>query len=99
VHAAVELGSLTPDDVEVQVAFGRVDESDQIRHPSVVSLKAREQVGTGWRYEGSVPLERTGPFGYTVRVLPQHPLLASSAELGLIVEPVESTEYTGVPPR
>jgi len=31
-----------------------------------------------------VPLERSGSFGYTVRVVPKHPLLASEAELGLI---------------
>jgi starch phosphorylase len=31
-----------------------------------------------------VPLERPGAFGYTVRVLPQHPLLATEAELGVV---------------
>mgnify|MGYP006207422537 CR=1 FL=1 len=30
-------------------------------------------------------LRRTGPFGYTVRVLPQHAGLANDAELGLVV--------------
>jgi glycogen phosphorylase len=37
------------------------------------------------RYSGEVSLNRPGPFGYTVRVLPNHPLLASRAELGLRV--------------
>ncbi|MDT4900122.1 MAG: glycogen phosphorylase, partial [Pseudonocardiales bacterium] len=36
------------------------------------------------RYEGEVPLDRTGGFGYTVRVLPNNDLLASPAELGVI---------------
>jgi starch phosphorylase len=36
------------------------------------------------RYETTVPLERTGAFGYTVRVLPHHALLAGPAELGLV---------------
>jgi starch phosphorylase len=31
-----------------------------------------------------VRLTRTGAFGYTVRVLPQHAGLASSSELGLV---------------
>ena len=31
-----------------------------------------------------MPLERTGAFGYTVRVLPRHPLLATEAELGVV---------------
>jgi starch phosphorylase len=41
-----------------------------------------------------LPLERTGPFGYTVRVLPAHPLLATSAELGLIAVPPEAAGMT-----
>jgi glycogen phosphorylase len=39
------------------------------------------------RYSGEVPLDRPGPFGYTVRVLPSHPLLDSRAELGLVTYP------------
>jgi starch phosphorylase len=34
-----------------------------------------------------VPLDRPGPFGYTVRVLPRHALLDSRAELGLVTYP------------
>ena len=39
------------------------------------------------RYAGQVELGGPGPFGYTVRVLPQHPLLATPAELGLLAVP------------
>jgi len=41
----------------------------------------------GVRYSGEVPLDQPGPFGYTVRVLPDHPLLDSRAELGLVTYP------------
>ena len=37
-----------------------------------------------YRWEGTVPLERPGAFGYTVRVLPRHPQLATAAELGVV---------------
>lgn len=40
-------------------------------------------------YEGPLSLDRTGPFGYTVRILPAHRLLASGAELGLVAVPSE----------
>ena len=40
-----------------------------------------------WIYEGPLALDRTGPFGYTVRVLPAHRLLATHAELGLVARP------------
>jgi len=39
------------------------------------------------RYSGEVPLDQPGSFGYTVRVLPHHPLLDSRAELGLVTYP------------
>jgi len=46
------------------------------------------------RYSGEVPLDRPGPFGYTVRVLPWHPLLDSRAELGLVTYPQAPTGMT-----
>jgi starch phosphorylase len=44
---------------------------------------AESYEGGRHRFEGDVKLERTGPFGYTVRICPSHPLLANAAELGL----------------
>jgi starch phosphorylase len=93
----VSLGELEPGDVDVQVVSGRVDHSDRIVEPSVASLKpsVRPDADSGrWLYEGPLTLDRTGPFGYTVRVLPTHRLLASSAELGLIAVPPESEGMT-----
>ena len=95
--ARVILGPLSPDDVRVQVAFGPVDEHDEIRDPTYVDLGNQELVrddANVWRYDGSVPLDRRGAFGYTVRVLPHHPSLA--APLDLIALPVETTAYTAV---
>jgi starch phosphorylase len=39
------------------------------------------------RYAGDARLGRPGPFGYTVRVVPCHPLLATEAEMGLVTYP------------
>jgi glycogen phosphorylase len=95
-RAVVDLGQLTPADVVVEVAFGAVDEHDELTAPEFAELERREQVDGAWRYEGTVPLARRGAFGYSVRVLPRNPALASPAELGLIATPVESTDYTAV---
>jgi starch phosphorylase len=85
VRAMVELAGLAPEDVLVQAAYGRVDEADELRAPRYVALAA---AGTGddglHRFEGVVPLERAGSFGYTVRVLPQHASLPGPADLGLL---------------
>ena len=39
------------------------------------------------RYVGEVPLERTGVFGYSVRVVPRHEMLADRSEMGLVALP------------
>ncbi len=85
VRALVDLAGLEPADVTVQAAYGRVDEADELHTPSYVVLTS---LGTGddglHRYEGIVPLERAGSFGYSVRVLPHSPLLPGDADLGLV---------------
>jgi starch phosphorylase len=88
----VTLGTLTAEDVEVQVVSGTVDEQDRIRELELATLKPAggPDLTGNQRYEGTLELNRTGPFGYTVRVLPSHPLLAAPAELGLVALPVES---------
>ncbi|MGQ5639727.1 MULTISPECIES: glycosyltransferase family 1 protein [unclassified Streptomyces] len=95
----VALGSLSPDDVEVQAVSGRVDAEDRITDATVVPLKPTGAPDLEGRllYEGPLSLDRTGPYGYTVRILPAHRLLASSAELGLVAVPSqEGVEGAGV---
>ncbi|MFD3523011.1 alpha-glucan family phosphorylase [Streptomyces sp. NPDC058653] len=94
----VALGQLLPDDVEVQAVAGRVGADDTIADAQIFPLKPAggpDQAGR-WVYEGPLALDRTGPFGYTVRVLPTHPMLGA-ADLGLVALPTEATgEGAGV---
>ncbi|WP_086770837.1 glycosyltransferase family 1 protein, partial [Streptomyces bobili] len=87
----LRLGDLTPDDVEVQAVSGRVDAEDRITDGTAVPLKpvGGPDLEGRWVYEGPLSLDRTGPYGYTVRILPDHPLIASGAELGLVAGPSE----------
>lgn len=99
VRVRVGLGDLGPDDVEVQAVAGRVDSDDRIADAVAVPLKPAggPDLEGRWVYEGPLSLDRTGPFGYTVRILPAHRLLASSAELGLVAVPSEElVEAAGV---
>ncbi|MGW2180033.1 alpha-glucan family phosphorylase [Streptomyces sp. NPDC001732] len=88
----VALGVLEPDDVEVQAVAGRVDAADGISDARTFPLKpvGGQDLEGRWLYEGPLALDRTGPYGYTVRVLPAHPLLVSGAELGLVALPAEA---------
>jgi starch phosphorylase len=84
----VALGALSPDDVDVQVVHGRSVGEDELREPEAASLTVAGVGEAGQAlYEGSLALSRSGPFGYTVRVLPRHPALASPADLGLVAWP------------
>ena len=89
VRASVALGKLSPADVAVEVVCGRVDSGDEIVEPVASGMSLDEASGDAGiaRYEGRADLRRPGPFGYTVRVVPRHPLLASSAEMGLVTFP------------
>ncbi|MDP9889288.1 starch phosphorylase [Pseudarthrobacter enclensis] len=86
VNAYVALNALTPEDVCVEVAYGRAEENDALADITMMELQVKEDLGNGRHlFSGSLVIDRSGPFGYTVRVLPRHEALASKAELGLIV--------------
>jgi starch phosphorylase len=88
IRAFVTLGELTPDDIDVEALHGRVDADDEITNGVGESLTLAETYdGNRHRFEGELKLDRTGPFGYTVRVVPKHEMLASHAELGLAALP------------
>jgi starch phosphorylase len=85
VRAFVALGDLDPGEVEVQVAYGRVDDADELPQVELTTLKQNGQrTPDGWTFEGEVPLATPGAFGYTVRVVPRHVGLVSAPELGLV---------------
>ena len=81
VRASVDLAGLDPADVTVEAVVGRVDDTDELAEPTSMAMSHRG--GEAW--EAVVPLPHAGLTGYTVRVLPRHEHLASSAELGRIV--------------
>jgi starch phosphorylase len=88
VRATVALGGLSPDDVSVEVVYGRVGDADEILNPAVSALAVEDGPDDGVaRFVGKAELGRPGPFGYTLRVVPRHPLLAGAAEMGLVTLP------------
>ncbi|HEX8094421.1 alpha-glucan family phosphorylase, partial [Jatrophihabitans sp.] len=83
-RAEVALSNLTAGDVEVQAVYGPVDSDNRLTSFEMLPLTlADERDHTGF-FAGDIPLKKAGPFGYTVRVLPKHKLLANLAETGLV---------------
>ena len=83
-RAEVELPGLAPDDVQVQAAYGRVDDADGLHEVTTVPMEHEQTEGSRHWFTATLPLERTGAFGYTVRVLPHSEHLADPAELGVV---------------
>jgi starch phosphorylase len=84
--AAME--GLTADDVQAEVVYGSVRDDDTLERVRAAPLShAEEYEGGRHRFAGEVKLETTGPFGYTVRLLPAHELMADPAEMGLVAWP------------
>jgi starch phosphorylase len=83
--AEVELGELTPDDVDVQIYFGKVDEIAQ-GNKSYVTMNntPKKNKSSVFAYRGEIECKDTGQFGYTLRVVPKHALLQNPFDLGLI---------------
>ena len=80
---------------EVQLIIGRLDGDDHLYDPRVDPFPAGVNIDGGLRrYEGWVEAKRAGAIGYTVRVVPYHPLLASQAEMGLAVLPASTSTPT-----
>ena len=84
VQAVVQLGELAPDDVVVQVVHGSLTPAGELATTTATSLApAGSADGSGaYRYEGGFCLEKAGPYGFAIRVIPSHPDLANVAELG-----------------
>jgi starch phosphorylase len=71
--------------VTVEAVLGRVDAADALIDPVTVPMAHTGTAEGGTDiFSATTPLPVAGPVGYTVRVLPHHPLLASDAELGLV---------------
>ncbi|ROL58793.1 glycosyltransferase family 1 protein [Bacteroidetes/Chlorobi group bacterium MS-B_bin-24] len=81
VFAKIRLGNLTPDDVVVHVYFGSLDPHGEMYNTSYEVLTLQGKDGDVFIYEGSYFCTGTGQQGFTVRVMPHHPLLVNSQDL------------------
>ena len=86
VTVLVELGELTRDDVAVQLITGPVGPNDELTHATTTAMQLTglgDTPGT-YCYAGRFTCDSAGRYGFTVRVVPAHPDLLVSVDLGLI---------------
>jgi len=81
VFAKIRLGNLTPDDVVVHVYFGSLDPHGEMFNTNYEILTLQSNDADVFVYEGSYFCSGTGQQGFTVRVMPYHPLLVNPQDL------------------
>jgi glycogen phosphorylase len=85
VKARVNLGGLSPDDVQVQLFHGVVDNLGEIPQPATALMSHNGPLeGQVWMFKGTIACRSSGQHGYAVRVLPKNADLASPFEPGLV---------------
>jgi starch phosphorylase len=85
VSASVYLDSLTPDDVSVEVYYGDIDPLGRLPRGKAVTMTFAGKQDDGMsRFEGSIPCDKTGQLGFSVRAIPNHPDLSNPHETALI---------------
>ncbi|HZS03510.1 MAG TPA: alpha-glucan family phosphorylase [Blastocatellia bacterium] len=86
VRARVQLGTLGPNDVTVELYAGLVDAGGEIARAEVITMQpVAGQSAEGFIFETTSAPHHSGLHGYTVRVRPRHADLSAEFLPGLIV--------------
>jgi starch phosphorylase len=86
VRASVQLGTIKPQEVRVEVYTGRLDLDGEISDGCAVPMQCQGPAdGEGtYAFVGKIPCQQAGPHGYAVRVVPCHPHQCHPYASGLI---------------
>jgi starch phosphorylase len=85
VKARVNLGPLSPEDVQVQLVHGVLDSFGEIARPQSAPMATNGRPhGPAWEFAGAIDCTASGQYGFAVRVLPKHDDLGSPFEPGLV---------------
>ncbi len=84
VEANIRLGSITPEEVQVEAVLGQVGPSRELHGLERFPLDPIEGDGECFQFSGMVACDTAGHKGYTVRVLPRHADIVVPGELNLV---------------
>ncbi len=74
VVAEVQLGKLNPDDVQVELYFGALNQAEEIVEGAALPMSLHEKKSNGiYEFVGQMLCLKSGRFGFTARIIPRHP--------------------------
>ncbi|MBU8933073.1 MAG: alpha-glucan family phosphorylase [candidate division Zixibacteria bacterium] len=85
IETEVCLGNLSPEDVQVQIYSGPTGVDGDIVDPTIENLKHIKSSTAGCHtYESYLACDESGLFGYSIRVIPNHPDLVDNFGLQMM---------------
>ncbi|MGE5329636.1 MAG: alpha-glucan family phosphorylase [Deltaproteobacteria bacterium] len=83
--ATVYLGNINPDDVSVELYYGKVGENNVLENCIIKPMQLAEKIENGkYNYKGKIEIEDGGNYGYTFRVVPYNPNMINKHDTGMI---------------
>ena len=86
VRCTVKLPNISPDNVQVEVYYGQIEDNGIVSNVSIIPMKLKEanEADKTFMYEAQVELTTGGDYGYTFRVMPKHEMLLDAENLDLV---------------
>ena len=86
VACEVELPNIRPDNVQVEVYYGKILENGVVENVSIIPMKLTDQDEDAKKYYYTAKIELTtgGNYGYTFRIMPKHEMILEPANLNLV---------------
>ncbi|MGI8774050.1 MAG: alpha-glucan family phosphorylase [Actinomycetota bacterium] len=84
ISATVHVGSLSTDDVCVELAHGPVGANGELIEPCFQKMQPEYCEGGTCTYKERFNAGKTGLYGYAVRVIPEHGDLTNKMDMGLV---------------
>jgi len=85
IRTTFELGTISPQDISVEVLFGPLNEKAEISEETATSMRpVDESSQENAEFTGTIVCQTSGRCGYAIRILPKHEDLNTAYEMGLV---------------
>ncbi|MGD2092543.1 MAG: alpha-glucan family phosphorylase [Candidatus Aminicenantes bacterium] len=86
INVEVVTGNLKPEDIKVDVYYGTIAPDHTLTDTAIVNLQEFTQLeGNKYRFSGDLHCQRSGSFGFKIRITPYHSLIMDPYEMNMVI--------------